>query len=67
MHNGPIAEEIEKPDGIIQSKKGNVLVSVQKKFNPVSVLTKGECNAFPSWPTVESCFSLYTNSTTTWA
>jgi hypothetical protein len=67
MFNGPIAEEIEVPDGIIQSKKGNVLVSIQKSFNPVKVVTKGECNVFPSWPTVNQCMSLYTGHTSTWA
>jgi|SRR5665647_775379 len=67
MFNGPIAEEIEKPDGVIQSKKGNVLVSIQKSFNPVKVVTKGECNVFPSWPKVNQCINLYTGSTTTWA
>lgn len=67
MFNGPIAEEIEKPDGIIQSKKGNVLVSIQKSFNPVKVVTKGECNVFPSWPTVNQCISLNTASNSAWA
>lgn len=67
MFNGPIAEEIEKPDGILQSKKGNVLVSVQKSFNPVRVVTKGECNVFPSWPKVNQCMNLYTAHTSTWA
>lgn len=67
MFNGPIAEEIEKPDGVLQSKKGNVLVSIQKSFNPVKVVTKGECNVFPSWPTVNQCMSLYTAHTSVWA
>lgn len=67
MFNGPIAEELEKPEGIVQAKKGNVLVSVGKSFDPVSVLTKGEANCFPSWPTVDRCYSLYTNHTSTWA
>lgn len=67
LYNGPIAEEIEKPDGVIQAKKSNVMVSVQRDFNPVSVLTKAECNVFPSWPTVDRCFSLYTGSISTWA
>lgn len=67
MFNGPIAEEIEKPDGVLQSKKGNVLVSIQKSFNPVKVVTKGECNVFPSWPSVNQCISLYTYNDTTWA
>lgn len=67
FYNGPIAEELERPPMIIQSKKGNVLVSVERKFNPVSILTKGEANCFPSWPTIDRCFSLYTQSTSTWA
>lgn len=66
MYNGPIAEEIEKPLDVLQSKKGNVLVSVKKEFDPVSVTTKGECNAFPSWVNVDRCFSLYV-ADTTWA
>ena len=66
MFNGPIAEEIEKPDGVVQSKNGNVLISIQKGFNPVRVVTKGECNVFPSWPKVNQCFNMYTGSTTTW-
>lgn len=67
MYNGPIAEEIEKPDGVLQSKKGNVLVSIQKSFNPVKVVTKAETNVFPSWPNVDRCFSLYTAHASTWA
>ena len=67
MFNGPIAEEIEKPDGIIQSKGGNVLISIQKGFNPVRVVTKGECNVFPSWPKVNQCINMYTGATVTWA
>lgn len=67
LYNGPIAEEIERPADVIQAKRGNVLLSIKKEFNPVSVLTKGESNCFPSWPTVDRCFSLYTNSTSTWA
>lgn len=67
MYNGPIAEEIEKPLDVIQAKTGNVLVSMKRDFNPVSVLTKGECNAFPSWPTIDRVFNLYTGSTATWA
>lgn len=67
MLSGPIAEEIEKPENVMQSKKGNVLVSIQKDFNPVSVLTKGESNSFPSWPTINRCFNLYTAHASTWA
>jgi hypothetical protein len=64
---GPIAEELEKPVDILQSKRGPVLLSVRKEFNPSAVLTKAECNAFPSWSNIDQCFSLYTNSTSTWA
>jgi hypothetical protein len=67
LYNGPIAEEIEKPDGVIQAKRQNVMVSMQRAFNPVSVLTKAESNCFPSWPTIDKCFNLYTGSTSTWA
>ena len=67
MFNGPIAEEIEKPLDVIQAKKGNVLVSVKKGFDPVNVTTKGEANVFPSWPNVNQCFNMYTGSTSAWA
>jgi len=67
MFNGPIAEEIEKPLDVMQAKNENVLVSVKKGFDPVNVTTKGECNVFPSWPNVSSCFSLYTANVSTWA
>ena len=41
MFAGPIAEEIEKPLNVLQSKRGPVLVSIQKEFNPSAVVTKG--------------------------
>jgi len=67
FYAGPIAEEIEKPLDVVQSKRGPVLLSVRKDFNPSSVLTKGEANVFPSWSNVDQCFSLYTLSAATWA
>ena len=67
MFAGPIAEEIERPLNVMQSKRGPVLVSVQKEFNPVAVVTKGEANVFPSWPMVDKCFSLYHQSYGSWA
>lgn len=67
MFNGPIAEQIEKPDGVIMSKKGNVSVTIQKAYNPVRVVTKAETNVFPSWPKVSQCMSLYTGSNSAWA
>ena len=67
MFSGPIAEQIEKPDGVILSLKGDVSMSIRREYNPVSVLTKAECNVFPSWVNVDRCFSLYTGSKTAWA
>lgn len=67
MYSGPIAEEIEKPLDVMQQKKGNVLISIQKEFNPVAVVTKGESNSFPSWPMIDKCFNLYTAHASTWA
>ena len=67
MYNGPIAEQINKPDGVLLTKRGNVSVSIRTESNPVSVLTKAECNVFPSWPSVDRCYSLYTAHTSTWA
>jgi len=66
---GPIAEEIEKPVDVIQSKRGPVLLSVKKDFNPVSILTKGEANVFPSWGNIDQCYILDTIHTSagTWA
>jgi hypothetical protein len=67
MYSGPIAEELERPEGVWQAKRGNVLVSIQKEWNPSAVVTKAESNSFPSWPTVDKCINLYTNHTSTWA
>jgi hypothetical protein len=67
MFNGPIAEQLEPPDGVLLSTRGNVSMSIRKEYNPVSVLTKAECNVFPSWTNVDRCFSLYVGSTSTWA
>lgn len=67
MYVGPIAEEVEKPEGVWQAKKGSVLVSMKKSWDPVSVTTKGESNAFPSWPTIDKCFNLYLGHTSVWA
>jgi hypothetical protein len=67
MFNGPIAEQINRPDGVLLSLKSNVSMSIRTESNPVSVLTKAECNVFPSWPTVDRCFSLYTAHASVWA
>lgn len=67
MLNGPIAEQLEPPDGVLLSKRGNVSLSIRKESNPVSVLTKAECNVFPAWTNVDRCFSLYTAHASVWA
>jgi hypothetical protein len=67
MYNGPIAEEIEKPEGLTFAKRGNIWISVKKDWNPIAVTTKAECNVFPSWPTVDRCYSMYIASASTWA
>ena len=67
MLNGPIAEELERPLDVMQSKNENVLISTKRDFNPSKVTTKGECNVFPSWPLVDRCFSLYVGSDSAWA
>lgn len=66
-YSGPIAEELEKPVDVIQSKRGPVLLSVKKNFDPINIKTKAECNVFPSWSNIDQCYSLYTASTSTWA
>lgn len=67
LYSGPIAEELEKPLDVLQSKRGNVLLSIRKEFNPSAVLTKGEANVFPSWSNVDYCYSLYTASAAKWS
>jgi hypothetical protein len=67
MYSGPIAEEIERPEGVWQAKRGNVLISMQKEFNPSAVVVKGESNSFISWPTVDRVYNMYTGHTSTWA
>lgn len=67
MFSGPIAEQIEKPDGVLMAMRGGNSVTIRREYNPVSVLTKAECNVFPSWPSVDRTYSLYTNSASTWA
>lgn len=67
MFSGPIAEQLEPPDGVLLSMKGDVSMSIRREYNPVSVLTKAECNVFPSWTNVDRCYNLYTGSTSVWA
>jgi len=67
MYSGPIAEEMEPPANVVQAKRGNILVSVSREFNPSAVITKGESNSFPSWPTVDKCYNMYIADAATWA
>jgi len=67
MFSGPIAEQLEPPDGVLLSMKGDVSMSIRREYNPVSVLTKAECNVFPSWTNVDRCYNLYTAHATVWA
>jgi hypothetical protein len=62
---GPIAEETNPPKQVVQAKKGHILVSKWSTVDPTAEYTKGETNAFPSWPTISSCYILNTESHTT--
>ena len=66
MLTGPIAEETNPPKQVIQVKKGPILISKWSDVDPVAEYTKGELNAFPSWPTIDRALSLDSESTTTW-
>jgi len=63
MKYGPISEESNKPEQVIQSKQSNVLISKWSDVDPVAEFTKGETNAFPSWSNVNSCFNMIVNAT----
>lgn len=63
---GPIAEETNPPKQMAQAKKGHILVSKWSTGDPVSELTKGETNAFPSFTKIDQCWILDTESHTTW-
>lgn len=66
MLHGPIAEETNPPKQVIQAKKGPILISKWSDVDPVAEYTKGELNAFPSWPTIDRVMSLDSESTTSW-
>lgn len=66
MLAGPIAEETNPPKQVIQAKKGPILISKWSDVDPVAEYTKGEINAFPSWPTIDRVLSLDTENVTTW-
>jgi len=66
MLYGPIAEETNPPKQSLQAKKGPILISKWSDVDPVAEYTKGELNAFISWPTIDRVMSLDTEHTTTW-
>ena len=66
MLYGPIAEETNPPKQVLQAKKGPILISKWSDVDPVAEYTKGELNAFISWPTIDRVMSLDTEHVTTW-
>lgn len=64
MLHGPIAEETNPPKQVVQAKKGPILISKWSDVDPVAEYTKGELNAFPSWPTIDRVLSLDTENAT---
>jgi len=66
MLRGPIAEESNPPKQVVQAKKGGILISSWSNIDPVTQLTKGEINAFPSCPSIDHIYNLDTEATT-WA
>ncbi|MCK4297067.1 MAG: hypothetical protein KAX28_10485, partial [Candidatus Marinimicrobia bacterium] len=66
MLYGPIAEETNPPKQVLQAKKGPILISKWSDVDPVAEYTKGELNAFISWPTIDRVISLDTEHATTW-
>jgi len=66
MLHGPIAEETNPPKQVTQAKKGPILISKWSDVDPVAEYTKGEINAFPSFPTIDRMLSLDTENTSTY-
>jgi len=66
MLAGPIAAETNPAKQATLVKKGNILVSKYSEVNPTCEWTMAETNAFPSWPTIGSCWILDTESHTTY-
>ena len=64
MLYGPIAEETNPPKQVLQAKKGPILISKWSDVDPVAEYTKGELNAFISWPTIDRVMILDTEVAT---
>jgi len=62
----PTAEEKHPPKQVTQAKVGPILITKFSKEDPVAEFTKGEINAFPSWPTIDRSWSMDTESHTTY-
>ena len=67
MLRGPIAEESNPPKQVVQAKKGGILISSWSNIDPVTQLTKGEINAFPSCPSIDHIYNLDTEAHSAWA
>jgi len=63
---GPIAMETNPPKQATVAKKGHILVSKWSDVDPVAEYTMGETNAFISWPTIDACWILDSESHTTY-
>ena len=63
MKYGPIAEETNKPEQVVQTKQNGIIISKWSDTDPVAEFTKGETNAFPSWANVDYCFNMIVNAT----
>lgn len=61
MYTTTTMEEKYKPPEVEQFKTDKTLVSIKTGFDPVSVRTKGELLAFPSWSNINRCIRLDTN------
>ncbi|MBA7495098.1 hypothetical protein ES702_05677 [subsurface metagenome] len=64
--HGPIAAETVKDPGIIQSKKGHVLVQSVCSQDPIQVSSIGLANCFISFDKINQVWSLNSESHTAW-
>ncbi len=67
MYHVPTAEERSPVKQVTYAKRGNILVGKYAETNPVNEVTVGQINVFPSWPTIDSVWSLNTESHSSWS
>jgi len=67
MLSAPLAARLSPPAQEYQSMKGNVLVAKWRETDPVSELTRGEINAFPSIAEAHRIYLQNTLNVTTFA